>query len=61
MHPHKLRHTHVSLALDAGAALEAIIEQVGHSSSSTIKDIYGQLQDRGRRRVADAVDRAFGS
>lgn len=61
VHPHKLRHTHVSLAIDAGVALEAISEQVGHSRVSTTKDVYGKLQDRGRRRVADAVDGALGS
>jgi integrase len=60
VHPHKLRHTHVSLALDAGVPLEAISEQVGHRSIRTTKDVYGQLQDRGRRRVADAVDDALG-
>lgn len=56
VHPHRLRHTHVSLAIDAGVALEAISEQVGHSRINTTKDVYGKLQDRGRRRVADAVN-----
>lgn len=59
VHPHRLRHTHVSLALDAGVPLEAISEQVGHASIRTTKDVYGALQDRGRRRVADAVDGAL--
>ena len=40
--------------------LEAISEQVGHSRVATTKDVHGKLQDRGRRRVADAVDGALG-
>lgn len=59
VHPHRLRHTHVSLALEAGVPLEAISESVGHARINTTKDIYGKLQERARRRVADALGDAL--
>jgi integrase len=55
VHPHKLRHTYVSLALDRGVPLEAVSDTVGHANLATTKDIYGRMQERARRNVADAV------
>jgi integrase len=60
VHPHRLRHTHVSLVLEAGVPLEAVSESVGHRKIGTTKDIYGRLQQRSRRRVADAIDGTLG-
>lgn len=60
VHPHRLRHTYVSLALEAGVPLEAVSESVGHAKIGTTKDIYGKLQEKSRRRVADALGESLG-
>ena len=57
--PHALRHTYVTLALNAGAPIGIISKSAGHSSISVTSDIYGSLQIEGQQLVADAVESAL--
>jgi integrase len=60
IHPHKLRHTAVSLMLDAGVPLETVSKVVGHRSIRTTADLYQSLLDGGRTAAASAMDEALG-
>jgi integrase len=60
VHPHKLRHTAVSLMLDAGVPLETVSKVVGHRSIRTTADLYQSLLDEGRAAAASAMDEVFG-
>jgi integrase len=59
VHPHKLRHTAVSLMLDAGVPLETVSKVVGHSSIRTTADLYHSLLDDGRDAAASAIGEAL--
>ena len=54
---HDLRHTAVSLWIAAGANPKEIATWAGHSSVSTILDIYGHLLPGSEEPVMDALDR----
>lgn len=60
LHPHRLRHSTVSLLLDAGVPIELISKYVGHSSTRTTLDLYAHLLETGRDQVAAAMDKALG-
>lgn len=60
VHPHKLRHTAVSLMLDAGVPLETVSKVVGHRSIRTTADLYQSLLDGGRDAAASAIEEALG-
>ena len=53
---HDLRHTSVSLALDAGGRLEVVQERHGHSSIRTTVDVYGHRYADADEQVAAALD-----
>jgi integrase len=53
---HDLRHTSVSLALDAGGRLEVVQARHGHSSIRVTADIYGHRYAGADEMVADALD-----
>ena len=57
--PHALRHTYVTLALNAGAPIGIISKSAGHSSISVTSDIYGSLQTEGQALIASAISRAI--
>jgi integrase len=38
--PHSLRHTHVSLLVEAGVPLEDIMDRMGHKDDDTTKNVY---------------------
>jgi len=59
VHPHKLRHTAVSLMLDAGVPLETVSKVVGHRSIRTTADLYQSLLEGGRTAAASAIDEAL--
>jgi integrase len=52
---HDLRHTYASALLRAGVPLKVVSEVLGHSSIATTADVYGHLEDAGRRQAADAI------
>jgi len=54
--PHDLRHTSVSLALDAGGRLEVVQERHGHSSIRVTADTYGHRYGGADAAVALALD-----
>ena len=60
VHPHKLRHTAVSLMLDAGVPLETVSKVVGHRSIRTTADLYQSLLEGGRAAAASAMDEMLG-
>ena len=60
IHPHKLRHTAVSLMLDAGVPLETVSKVVGHRSIRTTADLYQSLLEGGRAAAASAIDEMLG-
>ena len=51
---HCLRHTHVSMLIKAGVAINVISARIGHSNTSTTLDVYSHLLPGMSR---DAVDR----
>lgn len=57
---HDLRHTHISILLDAGEPMFDIAKRAGHASVNMIISTYGHpLDDRGKRaasRFAQAVE-----
>jgi len=53
---HDLRHTSVSLALDAGGRLEVVQERHGHSSIRVTADVYSHRYAGADAAVADALD-----
>lgn len=40
---HDLRHTHASLALQAGVPVKVVSERLGHASTSFTMDVYGHV------------------
>lgn len=53
---HDLRHTSVSLALEAGGRLEVVQERHGHSSIRVTSDVYGHTYAGADETVAAALD-----
>jgi integrase len=59
VHPHKLRHTAVSLLCDQGVPIETVSKIVGHRSSRTTSDLYRSMLADGRASAAAAMDAAL--
>ena len=56
--PHDLRHTAVSLAIQAGANVKAVQRMLGHASAAMTLDVYADLFDDDLDAVASALDNA---
>lgn len=56
---HTLRHTAVSLAIQAGANVKAVQRFAGHSSASMTLDVYSHLFDDDLRTVSDRLGVLF--
>jgi integrase len=54
--PHDLRHTAASLAVSAGANVNAVQKILGHAGAAMTLDTYADLFDRDAEAVADAHD-----
>lgn len=54
---HDLRHTAVSLWIQAGADLAQLKRWAGHESVATLIDTYGHLMPDREQPVLDALDR----
>jgi integrase len=59
-HPHTLRHTYVSMLIEAGEDLAYIAKQVGHSNEAITATVYAKLLKPRRRSVATAVEARLG-
>lgn len=59
IHPHKLRHTAVSLMCDQGVPMDDVSKIVGHRSSRTTSDLYRSMLADGRAGAAAAIDAAL--
>jgi integrase len=57
---HDLRHTHATLALQAGVPVKVVSERLGHSKASVTQDIYQHvipgMQEEAAARIAAVVD-----
>ncbi|EAF6815807.1 site-specific integrase [Listeria monocytogenes] len=51
--PHNLRHTHVSLLLEAGVPLKEVSERVGHKDSKITLEIYAHISQEQEERTMD--------
>ena len=54
---HDLRHTHATLALQAGIHPKIVSERLGHSTVSLTLDVYSHALPHLQREAADAVGR----
>ena len=52
---HDLRHTHITLAIQAGAPISAVSRRAGHARVSTTMDIYAQVTPDMHAEVADRI------
>jgi integrase len=52
---HDQRHTHVTLALQAGANIKAVSQRVGHAKTSITMDLYAHVLPEQHRDVSDKV------
>lgn len=51
--PHNLRHTHVSLLLEAGVPIKEVSERVGHKDSKITMEIYAHISEEQSVRAVD--------
>jgi integrase len=52
---HDQRHTHITLAIQAGANLLAVSKRVGHAKPSITSDLYGHVTPEMHADVADRI------
>ena len=57
LHPHILRHTHVSLLAEQGVSLETISRRLGHATSATTKAIYFHVTKKLKARDEEILSR----
>ena len=58
---HDLRHTAASLAISAGANVEAVQRMLGHASAAMTLDVYSDMFDEDLDAVSDRLDHAVAS
>lgn len=58
--PHSLRHTFTSLSAEAGASLEDIQKQLGHSSDAMTRRVYLHVTEARRRANVEKLDSLLG-
>ena len=56
---HALRHTHVSVLINAGVDVLTISRRIGHSKASMTLDVYGHLIRGGDQAAAKAIERVL--
>ncbi|MFI6779099.1 tyrosine-type recombinase/integrase [Nocardia sp. NPDC050412] len=59
--PHDLRHTCASLSVSAGANVLALARLLGHRDAKETLNTYSDLFDDDLDRLADAMEKAYGS
>ena len=53
--PHTLRHSYVSMMLEAGVPIRVVSELVGHASTALTSDLYGHVAERVNREATDRL------
>jgi integrase len=53
--PHTLRHSYVSMMLEAGVPIRVVSELVGHASTALTSDLYGHVAERVNREATDKL------
>ena len=56
---HDQRHTHVTLAIAAGADIGAVSQRIGHARTSTTMDVYHHVLPRTYAEVSAKVGAAL--
>lgn len=56
---HVLRHTYATMLLEAGADLELVSKQLGHSSLSITARVYSHVLDRRKAKLVSIMDKAL--
>lgn len=56
IHPHTLRHTFATLAIQAGVPILTVSRQLGHASISTTVDLYTHAVTGSNRAAAEALE-----
>lgn len=56
---HFLRHTYASQMLEAGADVELVSKQLGHSNIVTTTKIYSHILEQRRRKLVSIIDKAL--
>ena len=59
LHPHDLRHTAASLAIDAGANVKVVQRMLGHRSATLTLDLYGHLLESSIDDVAQRMSESL--
>ncbi len=54
---HCLRHSNATMLINNGVELKIVAEHLGHSKISTTADIYANVTDESRRRVANTIEK----
>lgn len=54
---HELRHTNISLLLEAGANMKELQEWAGHSSYSTTANIYSHIQAKSKNKLTQSLEK----
>lgn len=58
--PHILRHTHITLLVEAGVDLKTIMDRVGHEDSKTTYNIYTHVTDKMKKDAQMKMKNRFG-
>ena len=53
---HELRHTNISLLIEAGASMKEVQEWAGHSSYNTTANIYAHIQAKTKSRLTQSLE-----
>ncbi|WP_288693345.1 tyrosine-type recombinase/integrase, partial [uncultured Gemmiger sp.] len=59
VNPHALRHTCASMLLSEGYGLKDVQEWLGHSDIKMTANIYGHLDIRRKRSIANGLEQAL--
>lgn len=61
LHPHTLRHTYASLALQNGADVVSVSRNLGHANPNTTLRVYSHASAESERRAAEILHNAIGT
>ena len=56
---HDLRHSHASLLFSANVQDKLISERLGHSSTSTTKELYTHLYEKDKKNIGNIIENLF--